>query len=283
MTRDEYLEALLPAARQTITHFVGAERERRAKAMLDECTDNELSLMYAKQVASGSIKPKTPAMTDAYVEAVRLQGEAELEALREQHRDKAAAQMAEQAADYWAFQQQVEPQRKLEAEAVLARDRAAFDDAAKILRSFSRNQANFNLCRQVLGDGNLSVHLIGEGVASGLLQLSKITQTELDEYRVDDVKAANRRLLDMDPLELRAEMIREQQRRAFITHEQETKRIAEAERNADSHMDYAELPQQLPDGTKLDSLFFRKAKTETLKFYIRKFGPYQVSDRIRTS
>ena len=99
MTRDEYLEALLPAARQATTHFVGTERERRARAMLDECTDSELLVMYNKQVVSGSIKPHTPALTHEQVERERLRGQQELLKLREDYAEKLAIRRAEEDAE----------------------------------------------------------------------------------------------------------------------------------------------------------------------------------------
>src|SRR2546426_8588019 len=51
----------------------------------------------------------------------------------------------------YEMQQAREPQRKAEAKAQLAQHRQTFADAAKTLRSFTVNEANFNVVRQTLG------------------------------------------------------------------------------------------------------------------------------------
>jgi hypothetical protein len=260
MTRQEFINVLLPAIIRS-----GADRAT-ADRIIEMKTTSELRILHARFIREGRIQLPTPTVTQADVDQAAQDAELELETIREQHRERLSAQRAERDADRILFQRQQyldrEPQRKAQAEQALAHDKTAFNDAAKVLRSFSPNsEANFNLCRQVLGEGNVSAHLISEDVASGALQLSKITQAELDEYRAEDVQAANRRLLDMNPLELKAEIRRETQ--------------------ADSYAGYPDMPMVNSDGTKLDSRFFRRATAAEIRTYVRRYGNVQVTDAIR--
>jgi hypothetical protein len=280
MTRQQLINVVLPLIIQDTKDRATADR------IIEMKTTSELGILYARFIREGRVQPPTPAVTHAEVEAERIKGEQELQRLRDElEMDQALAVEARiMEAEKFRKQQYLdqEPQRKAEAEAVLARDRAAFGDAAKLLCSFTPNsEANFNLCRQVLGEGNVSIHLISEGIASGALQLSQITQTELNEYRAEDVSRRNADLKAMDIPTLKAEVRRESTERAKHHHEQETDRVLAAQQQADSYVGFPEMPLVNSDGVKLDSLFFRRATAATIRVYLRRYGNAQITNAIR--
>jgi len=281
MTRNEYIQALLPGVRESIVHFVGAERERRARAMLDQYSTSELSLLYSKQVAGGSIKPPTPAVNVADIEAARSQGAAELEALREQHRERLSAQRAERAADRILFQRQQEEATRPQRQEELVRARQVIAEAQLVLRNFALNEANISLLLSVIDPTNISLHAISQAIASNAVTLSPATAEEHERFRLADIESHNQRLLSMNPAELKAEVRRESGERATHHHEQESNRVLAAQQKADSYVGYPEMPLVNSDGVKLDSRFFRRATAATIRVYIRRYGNAQITNAIR--
>jgi hypothetical protein len=94
-----------------------------------------------------------------------------------------------------------EPQRKAEATRQLAKDHKTFMQAAKTLRSFALNEANFNVIRSILGP-NFTEYSIQQGLAN-VLQLSPPTQKELTEWERERIEQENLRLQAMSIPELR--------------------------------------------------------------------------------
>jgi hypothetical protein len=194
---------------------------------------------------------------------------------------------AERAADAALFnlrrQREREPQRKAEAEAQLAQDRQTFTDAAKTLRTFGVNEANFNVIRQTLGEG-FSVYAVQQMVAANGAALSPPTQEELDEWTRQDIAAHNLRLLSMDLPSLR-KLAREAGARGPVTPPpDETQRIRAAERN--DGVAYPPLPDEIRigDGAEevLDASFLRRCSKETLRFLIQRYGSDQINEALRT-
>ncbi len=94
--------------------------------------------------------------TVAYLESKlrELRDEA-VEKLEEEHTVQLAQIRAERIANQLWFQfqsqKETEPRRKAEEKAQLEQDQKTFNNAAKALRQFAVNQANFNVIRQTLG------------------------------------------------------------------------------------------------------------------------------------
>lgn len=282
MTRQEFINVLLPLIIQD-----GADRAT-ADRIVEMKTTSELGLLYARFVREGRIKLPTPTVTQADADQAARHAAQQLETIRDQHAEALSRARAERNADAILFKHRQdmdrEPQRQTEAAASLARDRAAFDQAAKQLRSFARNDANFHLCRRVLGGGNVSVQLISEGIASGALQLSKITQTELDEYRAADVEQRNRRLLDMPIHELKREVRREQAENRATASQRESNELLEEMRVRDLQVNLPPLPTHDQSGVLIDANYLKKLCNIDLpkyKHWLRRFGGYALTLRLQ--
>ena len=284
MTRDEYLEALLPAARQTITHFVGAERERRARAMLDECTDSELSLMYAKQVANGSIKPQTPAVTHFHVEEERIKGEQELDQLREHYRDNAAARLADMDADRWLFQQQQEEAYRPQRQKELVKARQIIIESQAILRSYSLNEANISLLLSVIDPANMSLYAISQAIDSHAVSLTPPTSEEQEAWRLADIEQHNRELQELSIPELKRR-VRERSVNVAAASERQNREALEAQqkRDADSG-EFPRLPTHDQTGAVLDARYLKTLCNTDIgkyKFWLKKYGAAQLTARLQ--
>jgi hypothetical protein len=181
------------------------------------------------------------------------------------------------------MEQAREPQRKAEAKAQLAQDRQTFADAAKTLRSFAVNEANFNVIRQTLGAG-FSIYAIQQMLAGNAAVLSPPTQEELNEWDRAAIEAHNLRLLSMDIPTLR-KLAREAGARGPVAPPpDETQRVRQAER-ADGYA-YPVLPDEFRDGNgpeeALDAKFLKKCSKETFKFLLKRYGSAQIDEALRT-
>jgi hypothetical protein len=215
------------------------------------------------------------------VEAARLQGEAELETLREQHREKLAVRHAEQDADWLLFQRQKSeaeaPQRAAQQQA----DKKTFLDGHNTLRSFSNNKANWNVVSSTLGPG-FRVYDLEQALVSNAIQLSKPGQAEIDQWAQDDVERHNKRLLSMSVPELKQEMLREQTASRAASSQREENQLLEEMRQRDVQMNYPPLPSH-HNGVEVNSAFLKRlCNTEIGKyrFWLKKFGGYQLSCRL---
>ena len=177
-----------------------------------------------------------------------------------------------------------EPQRKAEERAQLEADRKTFAEAAKSLRSFAVNDANFNVIRRTLGAG-FSVYQIQQMVAANGATLSPPEQHELDEWTRQDIEAHNLRLLSADLPTLR-KLAREAGARGPVAPPQldETQRLRAAGR-ADG-VAYPPLPDEFRDGNNpeevLDAAFIRKCSKETMRLLLKRYGADQVNEALRT-
>jgi len=175
-----------------------------------------------------------------------------------------------------------EPQRKAEEKAQLAKDRQTFADAAKTLRSFGVNEANFNIIRQTLGAG-FSVYQIRELVAANGATLSPPTQQELNEWERQEIEAHNLALLTADLPTLR-KLAREAGARGPVAPQlDETQRVGQAER-ADG-ITYPPLPDEIRIGDSeelIDAAFIKRCSKEVLRSLIKRYGSDQVTEALRT-
>jgi hypothetical protein len=172
-----------------------------------------------------------------------------------------------------------EPQRKARAKAQLAKDRKTFEDAAKTLRSFSINEANFNVTRQTLGEG-FSVYAIQQMLIANGAILSPPTQDELNQWEQERIDQRNEFLLEADAETLRTVAKQEAEQKRVAMQQAQARREDETRKQRDESRGYPPLPQ-VWNNTLLDSHFIRKCSTETLKDLIRRFGAHQVTDALR--
>lgn len=174
-----------------------------------------------------------------------------------------------------------EPQRK----AQLEQDGKTFAEAARTLRSFAVNEANFNIIRQTLGEG-FSVYQIQELIAANGASptLSGPTQQEFDEYQRQDIEAHNLRLLSADLPTLRR-LTREAGTRIADSRPamDETQRVRAASR--DDGFAYPPLPEEIRVGDRdevLDAAFIQRADAATLRLLIKRYGSEQVTEALKT-
>jgi hypothetical protein len=191
---------------------------------------------------------------------------------------------AEIAAERELFRLSREPQRKAEAERQAKQDRATFNDAAKTLRSFGLNEANFGVIRSTLGP-NFTKFAIQQALAANALNLSLPTQQELDEWTRQDIKAHNTTLLNMDVLSLR-KLVREEGARGPVQPPpDETQRVRQAEEKL-FYGTYPPMPDEFRDGNGpeqvLNAEFIRKCSKETLRLLMKRYGSDQVNEALRT-
>jgi hypothetical protein len=147
MTRSEIIDLVVVRA--------APEEQQSLRRVLSTYTTEEL-----KQIEQAIVSQAES--NAAEEELVRIQGEREANRIWHQYET----------------QQAREPQRKAEEKAQLEADRKTFAEAAKNLRSFAVNEANFNVIRQTLGSG-FSIYQIQQMLAANAAVLSPPTQQEL--------------------------------------------------------------------------------------------------------
>jgi hypothetical protein len=202
--------------------------------------------------------------------------------------DKLIRIQAERAADRALHELHVrklrEPQRKAEAERQEKQDRETFTQAAKTLRSFSVNQANFNVCRTTLGEG-FSTFQIEQMLAANGAVLSPPTQEELAEWTRQEIEAHNLRLKSMDIQSLR-KLVRDVGARGQVAPPlDEIQKVRQAEKAADTSWAYPALPEEFKEGDRevlLDAAFLRNCSRETFRFLIKRYGSAQIDEALRT-
>jgi hypothetical protein len=214
-----------------------------------------------------------------------LQAEA-VTKLRKQHADnieqieeRVLRAQAERAVDFAMFQRSREPQRKAAETAQLGLDRQTFADAAKTLRSFAVNEANFNVIRQTIGSG-FSVFAIQQALSSNALQLSPPTQQELDQWESERIEQHNEALQNLDPDQLRARVRQEASESRAAAVQQEADRQLAAATARDAVLGFPPLPTHW-QGHQLDASFIRTCDVPTQKLLNKRFGPAQLEARLR--
>jgi len=206
------------------------------------------------------------------VNAARQQGEAELIDLK-------IRLQAERAADLTLAQYERWKEKEPERQAQLAKDRQTFIDASNTLRSFSVNEANFNLIRSTLGEG-FTVYGISQGLLSNALILVPPTQEQINAWAEQDREAHNQRLLSASPTELRQAVRSESESRRVQTAQEAQAEIDRVHQARDAAKKFPPLPETR-NGQKLDSSYIKKASREELRFLIQRFGETQVTNRLR--
>jgi hypothetical protein len=208
----------------------------------------------------------------------------QLQATEERLLEIQAERAADLAMHQYHSQQAREPQRRAEEKVQLEADRKTFAEAAKTLRSFALNEANFNLIRQTLGQG-FSVFAVQQMVAANGATLSPPTQQELDEWTRQEIEAHNLRLLNADIPTLR-KLAREAGAQIAArppAQADETQRVRQAER-AESNI-YPPLPEEIRIGDReevLDAAFIKRCSRETYRFLMGRYGSAQITEALRT-
>jgi len=248
MTRDQIIEVFLVRA------IPGERYQLRQK--LEGMTTEELGMAYQA-----------------------LQAQAQLEATEEKIFRIQAEAAAEQALHGLRMWQAREPQRLAEEKAQLK----TFAEAARTLRSFGVNEANFNVIRSTLGP-NFTEYSIREAIGSNAISLSPPTKQELDQWTREAIQAHNAALLNADIPTLR-KLTREAGARGPVAPQpDETQRIRAAERVDGTT--YPPLPDEFRDGNNpeevLDAAFIRKCSKETLRLLLKRYGADQVNEALRT-
>jgi hypothetical protein len=212
-----------------------------------------------------------------------LQIQEEIQVKKEQIVQIRIEAAAERAIHQHHAKQAREPQRLAEEKAQLEQDRKTFADAARSLRSFAVNDANFNVIKQTLGEG-FSVFAVQQMVAANGATLSPPTQEELNEWDREAIEAHNLRLLSADIPTLRKLAREAGARGPAAPQPDETQRVRAAER-ADG-VAYPPLPDEFRDGNNpeevLNAAFIKKCSKETLQLLIKRYGSEQINEALRT-
>jgi hypothetical protein len=177
-----------------------------------------------------------------------------------------------------------EPQRKAEAEQQEKLDRETFKQAAKTLRSFGENQANWNVISSTLGPG-FSIYQVQQMISANGGILSPPSQQEQDEWTRQDIEEHNLRLLNSDLPTLRRLAREAGARGPAPVAPDEIQRVRAAERN--DGVSYPPLPDEFRDGdgsreVVLNSQFIKNCSKETLKRLRDRYGWDQVNEALRT-
>ena len=158
----------------------------------------------------------------------------------------------------------------------LARDHETFLAVARMSGAFGNNDANFSLVRQVLGSG-FTTYDIQQAVDSGAVRLSPATAEEIDKWHAEATGERRDFLVNRaNPDELRAAARSEaEQARAISTGEQANREL-ESSRQRDQYRGYRPLPPEI------DSKAIKQAAGDTLKHWIRLYGNFQITARVRS-
>ncbi len=248
-------------------------------------TRNEIINVFVVRAAPSDrteLRQQLEKMTkDQLEEAYRV---IQIQAAEEKLLQIEAERAADQALHKLHVQRIREPQRRAEAKAQLEQDRATFNDAAKTLRSFGLNEANFSVIRSTLGP-NFTTYSIQQALASNALNLSPPTQQEQDEWTRQDIKAHNTALLNADIPTLR-KLARQAGARGPVQPPlDETQRVRAAEEKFYG-TGYPVMPDEFRDGNGpeqvLNAEFIRKCSKETLRLLLNRYGADQVNEVLRT-
>jgi hypothetical protein len=149
-------------------------------------------------------------------------------------------------------------------------DKQTFANAARTLRSFGVNEANFSWIRQVLGSG-FSLYGIQQALASNALSLAPATQEELDQWAAEDIEAHNEALLRANPEELRARVRQESEQTRAASAQVESDRQLQAEQQREAPMGFPSLPADITRER------IRAASPSEIKLWMRKYGQFQLN------
>ena len=261
---------------------------RRTEMSRSEMTRNQITEVFVVRAAPADRPELRRTLEKMSFEELEQAHQAlishqELEAKEEELLRIQAESAADTAMHQYYRQKEREPQRKAEEKAQLAQDRQTFADAAKTLRSFAMNDANFSIIRQTLGEG-FSVFAVQQMVAANGGTLSPPTQEELNEWERQEIEAHNLRLLTADLPTLR-KLAREAGARGPVAPQlDETQRVRAAERV--DGFSYPPLPEEFRDGNSpeqvLDASFIKRCSRETYRLLFDRYGSAQITEALRT-
>jgi len=175
----------------------------------------------------------------------------------------------------WQSADVLDPQKqRAKAKAQLEQDQITFSDAARAIKTFGVNMANFRLTREVLGEG-FSQYAIQQALASNALQLSPPSREELTQWANDSIEAHNEALLKANPEELRARVREESVARQQSTQQEQAQRQIQAETQRDAALMYPALPVEIT------SDIIKKGSPDQIKYWCRKFGHANVNARLQ--
>lgn len=279
MTRGSLLNIL-----ENVMVDTGQERHQ-ARAILAQSSTFELQNQFYRAVAAKTVNadgslpsateptapqdPPTPAptVTKEDIEREKLKHQEELRELR-------LRGQAERIADHEIFKLRKREWEEPQRQAQLAKDRQTFIDASNMLRSFALIEANFNLIRSTLGEG-FTVYAISQGLLSNALILVPPTQQQINAWAEQDEEARKQRLINASPSELKHAVRSESQARRAATAEDQAARELESAKSRCQYAGYKPLPPEI------DSAAIKRAPTEILKKWIRLYGDFQLTSRIR--
>ena len=278
MEREQLLTILVPLLVQE------SATQSDAKNVLSTYSTDELHQQFYKAVNAGRLKPDgtlvrtttpAPQVTQADIDKAKLDHQRELSKIRaDAERERINVEM-ERALEFERFQMDKERSEAPKREAQLRQDRETFVDAARVLRSFGLNVANFNLLRSTLGLGNLSEYTIKQAIESNAVSLAPATEEQLAEYQREDIEARNQYLANADPATLRVEVRKEAEARRLQQQRQEGEAADAARKARDIPRGYPPLPPEISKDV------IKKASTERLKDLIRKYGNDALTNRLR--
>jgi hypothetical protein len=149
-------------------------------------------------------------------------------------------------------------QRKQAAERQLERDRATF---AELCREnlLSQCQANFEVWTST----------------NSIIGLAAASPEELEAYRQEAADKRQDFLLNADPTTLRSEVRRESVERQAAVAQEQAARELEFAKQRDQYRGYKPLPLEI------DSKAIQGAAPEKLKSWMRVYGSYQLTSRVR--
>jgi hypothetical protein len=206
-----------------------------------------------------------------------LQAQVQLQAKEEEYFRVQAEREADRVLHELHMEKLRAPQRKAEAERQEKQDRETFAQAAKTLRSFSVNEANFNVTVQTLGPG-FSVYQIQEMVAANGATLSPPTQEELNEWDRQAIAEHNARLRSMDIPTLR-KLAREAGARGPAAPQlDETQKVRAAERSLQFQ---PLLPDSRFKNEIIDYELVQQLSPLELKRLFQIYGSDQITARIK--
>ena len=249
-----------------------------------------VDLLWARiGISRSELSTKTVAelesiLTDHHLAQIRAEAAQAAEAADEELIQIQAERAAARAIHELEMSQAREPHRRAEVKAQLEQDRKTFEDAARTLRSFGVNEANFNVVRQTLGVG-FSVHQIRQMLAANGAMLSPPKQQELNDWERERIERHNEMLRNADTETLRSIVRSESEQRRIQFQRDEDQRQLAAREAKDQAFGFPPLPEiNAATGEKLNSAYFiRLSNTDLQKFknYIRYYGASQITRALR--
>jgi len=163
---------------------------------------------------------------------------------------------------------------------ILEKDRETLAQAARANRNFSGvSEANLALCRDVL-DAGFTEDAVIHGFRTRRLILAAPTDEERQQWQELDQDAEQLRLRSTPAHLLKQEAAQamvDAQRQAQI---EEGQRVLDAKRQAEEGMNFPPIPA-FHQGKRVDQKFFKECNRDTMRWFLQKFGEYQVTQKIR--